>query len=115
MTPSHYTVKGKTEFFHYKISDLRIWIKAAYEGCAGELLILRTPQFTTYRMSGTLERPRPVKRMRDVTRAHFKTLAIFGPEHTADEICNPKPVEMFKDFGIFIPGKEKGDFRFYKP
>lgn len=107
MTPCRYTivvVDGvEVEYFHYKFSDLREFVKYSYEGNAGDLLIYRSPTTTNYRVSGTIEKPHPVKKMKDLFWFHFQRWSPFSKDQTAEEICNPKPLEMFKDWGYFIP------------
>lgn len=111
MTPFKYTVKDGTEYFHYRFSDLRLFVEAAKDsGAAGMLLVSRDSRFNHYKVSGTIDKPRPVKRMKDLLIFHMTNWSIFGPRQTAEEICTPpKPFEeQFPHFGWFVPdGKGK--------
>lgn len=106
MTPFKFTVKNGTEYFHYKISDLRLFVEAAKDsGAAGLLLVARDSEYSHYRVSGTFDKPRPVKRMKDLLIFHMKPMAIFGPTPTAEQICTPPKSfeELFPHAGWFVP------------
>lgn len=92
MTPIKYTRKDNVTHFHYSISDLRLYIKYCYEGCAGALLwnIDRSTNIVTYKVSGTFENPYPIKNIRDLRTLRMKHNDIFdGKLETDDEYLIP--------------------------
>lgn len=105
MTPKSFSIESGVETFHYSIADLRRFVEAAYEGTAGPILISRSAQFHSYRTSGTLDRPGPVKRMKDLHWIHMKPFSLFGPIPTAEQICNPPGITMFIEMQFIIPSK----------
>jgi len=111
MTPFKFTVKDGTEYFHYKFSDLRIFVEAAKDsGAAGMLLVARDTEYSHYKVSGTFDKPRPVKRMKDLLTFHMKPMTIFGPAPTAEQICTPPKSfdELFPSAGWFVPDVNGG-------
>jgi len=96
MTPYRYTTIEGTTYFHYKFSDLREFVKYAYEGTAGALLWKRSVAWTSYKLSGTLEKPHPVKRMKDLHTMHLKPNPIFDGKYCTNQelITPPKEDEI---------------------
>ena len=56
MTPVRFTIKDGVEYFHYKFSDLREFVKYSYEGCTGLLLISRDQKLNNYKGTGTFDK-----------------------------------------------------------
>lgn len=93
MTPNHFTQNGTRITYHYSFADLRRWIKYAYEGCAGALLVGREGHRMVYKCSGTFEHPRPIELVRELITLQMMHNDIFdGPLPKDEEICTlPNP------------------------
>lgn len=103
MNPVSFTIDGDIERFHYRFRDLRDFVRYAHEGTAGYMLVWRDKKMVHYRVSGTLDRPRPAKRMKDLYWFHMQRETPFLPQKTAEQICTPSKILPLKDFGIYVP------------
>lgn len=58
MIPISFTIKDNITIFHYKFSDLRIFVtEGKLRGNVGAILIKRSAQLITYKGFGTIENP----------------------------------------------------------
>lgn len=100
MTPTRYSIKNETTYFHYKFSDLRRFVYYALkEGNAGALLIARRGNILIYKTSGTIEHPQrtPLKSIRELYTLSMTHNNIFdGETQTDDERLIEKPSLMEK-------------------
>lgn len=107
MTPIKYSNNKNIVRFHYSISDLRRFIKYCYEGVAGTLLWGRDGNRLIYKVSGTFEKPRPVKRMKDLFTFYVQHNNIFdGPMIMDDQrLIPPKPIFTDRKMIFLDPAK----------
>jgi hypothetical protein len=91
MTPTHFTIKNDTTFFHYKTSELRRFVsQGLQDGNVGTILIKRNGNMLTYKGFGTIENP--IRNMINITFCHHPLFD--GKMLTDEERCNP-PSHIF--------------------